>query len=91
MKSPIKTVPAVTQAAPVNQKSMTKTTDETEKARERLHGERDVYKKAKQVEVLKEIERASLKLQESFDAGWQWGHSASYETLKDVAEGGRPT
>ena len=77
----IKSVQAVTAAA-------APTTDETAKAIERLRGERDAYKKAKEVEALEAEGRASLTLQESFDAGFQWAHSASYETLKDVAEWG---
>jgi hypothetical protein len=66
---------------------MAKTTDETEKAIERLRGERDTYNKIKEVEALEEKERASLKSKEAFEAGWQWAHSASYEDLKNVAEG----
>jgi hypothetical protein len=86
VKSPIKSAPAVTAAAPVNQTA--KATDETAKAIQRLSGERDAYNKAQKVAALEEKERASLKLQESFKAGWQWAHGASYGALKEVAEGG---
>jgi hypothetical protein len=74
---------------------MAKTTDETEKAIERLRGERDTYNKAKEVAALEEIARvrsrvtsdynSARKDQDSFDAGYQWAHSASYTDLKNVA------
>jgi hypothetical protein len=73
-------------AAAVNQKGPTAA--ETAKAIERLHCERDAYNKAQEVAGLEAEERASLKLQDSFDAGFRWAHTASYADLRTVAEGG---
>jgi hypothetical protein len=78
MKSPSQSVPAFTAAVP--------TADETDKAAiERLRGERDAYNKAQEAAALGEVARVSLMLQESFDAGWQWARTASYQTIKDIA------
>jgi hypothetical protein len=81
--------------APITTRETAKAKDETDKAIERLRGERDAYKKAKEVVALEEIARvrsrvtsdynSARKDQDSFDAGYQWAHSASYTDLKNVA------
>jgi hypothetical protein len=69
--------------APISNRAPT--TAETTKAIKRLRGEREAYNKARGVAALEAEERDRLKLQDSFDAGFHWAHSASYETLKNAA------